>query len=140
MESTNDFVSGVLQMSPPVALAAALWCLGQWIKRVPSIQNWIIPFICPAIGGIVYPLIAQVGEMNHNVRWPIGVNIIQGFLIGAGPIMIDQMRRQWLEFRSEKRKDDDTSFIRRDSDTPKPVESNEAKADPPNIGTTPGLP
>lgn len=135
METLNNLIGGLLDASPPFVLGFALWVLGVFLKSTPRVENWCIPFVMAFGGAILYPFVAEVGKVSYNVRSPLMFNVVMGFGIGGGAVLADQMRKRWLEFKGAKGRDEDTKFFHRESDEPK-----ELKRDPPNIGSTPGLP
>lgn len=122
MEALSTTINGLLQLSPPVILGVCLWVLGFMIRKSPYSNNWTIPFVCAFLGTVIYPFVAEIGQMSHNVRVPWMLNGLFGFGIGAAPVVIDQMQTQWGNFKADKAKDDDTNFFRRDASKPKPVD------------------
>lgn len=122
METLSSTINGLLQLSPPVILGVVLWIIGRMMKAVPFIQNWSIPFVVSFLGAITYPFVAEIGEMSYNVKLPWLLNVLFGFAIGASPVLVDQMKQQWGNFKSAKAADEDTKFIHRDPDAPKPEE------------------
>ena len=65
-------------------VAAALWVIGGFIKAVPKIPNWTIPFVLTAAGvGLC------AGLMGVSVQ-----AVMQGILCAGGAVLIDQGRKQ----------------------------------------------
>lgn len=91
MDTLNKTVTELLQLSPPVILAVALYILGFIISKSPW-KNWIIPYVTVFLGGAIYPFISTtVPQVPH----PTVANILYGLAIGAVPVGIDQMFKQW---------------------------------------------
>jgi len=121
VDALNNIIGGLLDASPPFLLGFALWFLGEIMRRVPSVQNWCIPFVLAFLGAVIYPMVAEVGKISYTVRVPWMLNALIGFGIGGGAVMADQMKKQWVEFRSAKSDDEDTKFFRREAtESPKP--------------------
>ena len=85
----------ITQLSPPVALAAALWFLGAFLKRSP-VPDWLIPFLLPLVGAIAFPFIADTSEVNFNVRSPAMFHAILGFCIGGAAVAMNEAGKQFL--------------------------------------------
>ena len=65
-------------------VAAVLWVLGGFIKAVPKIPNWTIPFVLTAAGvGFC------IGLLGVNVQ-----AVMQGGLCAGGAGLIDQGAKQ----------------------------------------------
>lgn len=94
-------IDQITQLSPPVALAAALWVLGGVIKR-SKIPDEFIPSILPIVGAILFPFIADTSELNFNVKSPAIFHAIIGFFIGGSPVVIDQAIKQLSKNKSEE--------------------------------------
>lgn len=122
MDALNNIIGGLLDASPPFLLGFCLWVLGVFMRKVPFIQNWSIPFVLAGVGGLVYPFVAEVGKVSYNVRSPWMLNALIGFGIGGGAVMADQMKKQWQNFRGAKAVDEETKFFKRPADVPKTTE------------------
>lgn len=85
----------ITQLSPPVALAAALWFLGAFLKRSP-VPDWLIPFLLPLVGAIAFPFIADTSEVNFNVRSLAMFHAILGFCIGGASVAMNEAGKQFL--------------------------------------------
>ena len=85
----------ITQLSPPVALAAALWFLGAFLKRSP-VPDWLIPFLLPLVGAIAFPLIADVSEVNFNVKSPAAFQAVIGFCIGGASVAMNEAGKQFV--------------------------------------------
>lgn len=106
-----DFLDSLLDLSPPIALLAALTVLGYALKKSP-IQNWVIPLLLPAVGSVVYPFVAEIAEVSYTVRNPTVFNGIIGFLIGWASTGGNQAIRQFVW--RDKKTNDDTAFLKKD--------------------------
>lgn len=78
-------VKSVLEMSPPVALVAALYAMGMLIRKIEKIPSWLAPVLTVIVGTVVYPMIADRAGVSHNIRNPEIFNWIIGFLLGCVP-------------------------------------------------------
>lgn len=85
----------ITQLSPPVALAAALWVLGSILKRSP-VPDWLIPFFLPLAGAVAFPFIADVSEVNFNVKSPAAFQAVIGFCIGGAAVAMNEAGKQFL--------------------------------------------
>lgn len=130
MDALNNIIGGLLDASPPFLLGFCLWVLGVFMRKVPFIHNWSIPFVLAGTGALVYPFVAEVGKTSYAVRSPWMLNALIGFGIGGGAVMADQMKKQWQAFQSEKASNNDTKFIRRESDLPKETDTGETNSTP----------
>lgn len=106
-----DFLDSLLDLSPPVALLAALNAFGYALKKSP-LQNWIIPIALPILGGVLYPLISETARVSHSVNNPTVFNGVIGFLIGSAATGFNQALRQFVW--RDKKTNDDTAFLKRD--------------------------
>lgn len=84
----------ITQLSPPVALAAALWVLGVGLKRSP-VPDWLIPFLLPIAGAIAFPFIADTSEVNFNVKSPAMFHAVIGFCIGGASVAMNEAAKQF---------------------------------------------
>lgn len=112
----TELINDLTQLSPPMALAVALWVVGNAISR-SRIENWLIPFILPLLGALVYPLIADNSKMSYTVHSPMMVNALTGVAIGWTATALDQTIWQWIS--RTKSPDGKTSFLTKpDENTP----------------------
>ena len=81
MENIMEFVSENMYI-----VVAALYIIGVFIKAIPKIPNWIIPFVLTAVG-IVFGV------------WMIGgaQGILQGVLCAGGAVLVNQAYKQVKE-------------------------------------------
>lgn len=91
----NLDLSQITQLSPPMALAVALWFVGVGLKRSPM-PDWLIPFVLPALGAIAFPLIADTSEVNFNVKSPAAFHAVIGFCIGGASVAMNEAGKQFL--------------------------------------------
>ncbi len=112
-----DFLNHLTELSPPVALAVLLWFTGIALKRSPW-QNWLIPFILPVLGAILYPAIAETAKVSYSVSSPVVWNAIIGAIIGYSATGFDQQIRQFVN--RPKKFDGKTSFITKPNAPPSP--------------------
>lgn len=87
-------IDQITQLSPPVALAAALWVLGVGLKRSP-VPDWLIPFLLPIAGAIAFPFIADTSEVNFNVKSPAMFHAVIGFCIGGASVAMNEAAKQF---------------------------------------------
>lgn len=114
----TELINDLVHMSPPVALAAALWVVGTIIKR-SRIENWLIPFILPLLGALTYPFIADTSKVSYEVHSPMLVNALIGVTIGWMATAADQTIWQFIS--RTKNPDGKTSFLAKpDETTPVP--------------------
>lgn len=65
-------------------VAVVLWVLGEIIKGVPKIPNWVIPFVLAAVGiGLC------IGLLGPDVQ-----AVMQGILCAGGAVFCDQAIKQ----------------------------------------------
>ena len=64
-------------------MVAVLYVLGIFLKRVPNLPSWTIPFILTGLGIILGILILGVPQ-----------GILQGILSAGGAVLVDQMIKQ----------------------------------------------
>ena len=64
--------------------AVALWVLGKFCKKIPSIADWLIPFILTAAG-----ILLCGGLTGFSAD-----SVIQGILCAGGAVLADQMGKQ----------------------------------------------
>lgn len=67
-------------------VVAVLYVIGVFMKKIPSIKDWTIPFVLTAIGIVLAILMIGV---------PSG--IIQGILCAGGAVLANQMFKQALD-------------------------------------------
>lgn len=65
-------------------VAVVLWVLGQFIKSVPKVPNWSIPFVLMLVG-----VGACMGLLGVNVQ-----AAMQGVLCAGGAVLADQAVKQ----------------------------------------------
>lgn len=90
-----DLIENVTQLSPPALLAVALYGLGFVLKKSPM-PDWLIPFVLPCVGAIVFPFIADVSEVNFNVKSPAAFQAVIGFCIGGASVAMNEAGKQFL--------------------------------------------
>lgn len=105
----NDLVNGIVNVSVPVALLAALNVVGYVLSKLPEnkIPNWTIPFILPLLGAILYPLVGSYTEVAKAAKVPWLVMSFYGIGIGGAAVGANQALRQWLG-RNEPSKPNET--------------------------------
>ena len=93
----ND-VTDLLKLSPPVLLVVVLGCLGATIKATPRVPSWIIPWVLPVVGcllymelGPAYPLPWIASTAHPGVAYGV-----IGFLCGSTAVGVHQAWRQWI--------------------------------------------
>lgn len=91
----NELIENLTQLSPPVALAVALYFVGAAIKKSPW-SDWLIPFALPLLGAVLYPFIAETANVSYSVKNPTAFNAIIGVSIGGMSIALENMIYQWL--------------------------------------------
>lgn len=64
-------------------VAAALYVLGVFCKKIPSVPDWTIPFVLTIIGIIFGALIIGLPE-----------GILQGILCAGAAVLVNQMAKQ----------------------------------------------
>ena len=90
-----DLIENVTQLSPPALLAVALYGLGFVLKKSPM-PDWLIPFVLPCVGAIVFPFIADTSEVNFNVKSPAAFHAVIGFCIGGASVAMNEAGKQFL--------------------------------------------
>lgn len=123
-----ELVDNITQLSPPAALAAALWVVGNAIKK-SRFENWLIPFVLPLLGALAFPFIAETANVNYQVRSPMLFNGLIGMAIGGAATGLDQMFGQWLA--RTKNLDGKTSFVANYEETPPATKPDETSPAPP---------
>ena len=98
-----EFIEIILQSSPPVLLAISINLVIFFLKKSP-VADWTLPFIAMALGAILYPLIAEVRELPHNVKSPVIHSAVIGLAIGGFSVAINQGWRQWRTGKSTRKK------------------------------------
>jgi len=100
MESIEE----ILKLSPPLLLIVALGCLGQAIKTIPKLPNWIIPLVLPLVGAATYSLIGPAYPLPwiDKVEYPFIVYGMIGFICGSATVGFHQAWRQWTGRNGEK--------------------------------------
>lgn len=116
MEELTKQVNGILSASPAVVLSGILVCMGYWLKKVPWLKDWIIPFILPLLGAIFYPFIAEATPKLMTAKFPFMQNVVYGAGMGAAAVWMNQIYRQFVG-----RKLDSSSSSTDDSKTPLPI-------------------
>ena len=72
-------------------VAVVLWVLGEIIKGVPKIPNWVIPFVLAAVGiGLC------IGLLGPDVQ-----AVMQGILCAGGAVLADQAVKQVRSARGD---------------------------------------
>lgn len=112
----TELINDLTQLSPPMALAIALWVVGNAIKK-SRIENWLIPFILPLLGALAFPFIADTAKVSYSVRSPMLFNALIGMAIGGAATAMDQAIWQWVS--RTKNPDGKTAFlVKPDENTP----------------------
>lgn len=114
----TDLINNLTQLSPPVALATALWVVGNALKR-SRVENWLIPFILPLLGALAYPFIADMSKVSYEVHSPMLFNALIGLAIGGTATAMDQAAWQWLS-RTKNTEGQTTFLAKSDETTPLP--------------------
>lgn len=78
-------------------VVAALYVLGIFIKAIPKIPNWTIPFILLAVS---IPVVMAIMGWDD---WPQG--LMQGILCAGGAVLVDQSIKQINSARGIDRKE-----------------------------------
>lgn len=107
-------LQSLMQLGPIPLLALVLNCVGYFLKKSP-VNNYWIPWILFFSGGIIYPFIAETSQINHNVAYPIMMEIMIGCAIGALSVFSYDRVSQFIE---SKFKTDGTQFLKK-IDVPK---------------------
>lgn len=127
-----DF-NALTQLTPPVALGLSLIIAGAFLKQSP-VQNWIIPWILMAVGGVLYPMIGEVGKVSYNVRFPAAFNAVIGVCIGGFAVGMHQGFKQAINFFAAKKAEGlpkgDTNLWKRSKDTPQTPDDPPARPPP----------
>jgi len=95
-----DLVENLTQLSPPMALAVALWFFGYGLKRSPM-PDWLIPFVLPCVGAALFPFIAETASVSYSVKSPALFNAIIGFCIGGAAVTMNEAVKQFANRKSE---------------------------------------
>ena len=90
-----DLVENLTQLSPPMALAVALWFFGYGLKRSPM-PDWLIPFVLPVVGAALFPFVAETASVSYSVKSPALFNAIIGFCIGGAAVAMNEAAKQFL--------------------------------------------
>ncbi len=81
-----DFTSFIQESN--LILVPALYVLGVIIKRIPSIPDWIIPFVLLGVGIVCCVLLSFTNGKS------LGTAIIQGTLVTGAAVLINQSYKQ----------------------------------------------
>lgn len=65
-------------------VAGVLWILGEFIKDVPKLPNWIIPFVLMIAGAVFC-----IGIYDFSTQ-----AVMQGILCAGGAVLADQSIKQ----------------------------------------------
>jgi hypothetical protein len=95
-----DLIENVTQLSPPALLAVALYGLGFVLKKSPM-PDWLIPFVLPCVGAVLFPFIADTASVSYTVKSPAAWSAIVGFVIGMGATGINEAVKQFTNRKSE---------------------------------------
>lgn len=95
-----DLIENVTQLSPPALLAVALYGLGFVLKKSPM-PDWLIPFVLPCVGAIVFPFISDTSSIGYAVKSPTTWSVISGFVIGMGSTWINEATKQFANRKPE---------------------------------------
>lgn len=93
----NELIDQILTLSPPVALALAINIFVLFVRKIPGVPAWCLPFIALIVGGFAYPQIADVSKVSFNVKNPALFNVIIGVCIGGMSVCFNQMFKQFVE-------------------------------------------
>ena len=86
MEQITTFLSENMYI-----VAAALYIIGVFLKMIPKIPNWVIPFVLTAVG-IVFGLLIAGGADG----------VLQGILAAGLAVLVNQGYKQIVNAVSEK--------------------------------------
>jgi hypothetical protein len=75
-----DLIENVTQLSPPALLAVALYGLGFVLKKSPM-PDWLIPFVLPCVGAVLFPFIADTASVSYTVKSPAACAGLSGYEI-----------------------------------------------------------
>jgi hypothetical protein len=106
------------QLSPPVLIIIAINVLMFGAKRIQVIPDWIIPALAMVLGGVIYPLISNPGDVPYTVRCPLCLQVLFGLIIGFAAVGCHQQVKQL--FKRFGISTGDTEVITKDSVTPIP--------------------
>ena len=87
-------IQELTQLSPPAALALALYFVGKALKKSP-VADWLIPFLLPLCVALVFPFLAETANVSYTVKSPAMFNAVVGFCIGGASVAVDQAVRQF---------------------------------------------
>lgn len=101
MDTTNfsEVFDSLLKVSPPIALAIFINFLLLFIGKLEYFRakkDWL-PIIALLIGGLVYPLVAEVGKISFSVPYPTMLNIVIGVCIGGLSVAFHQIFKNLLK-------------------------------------------
>lgn len=68
-------------------IVPVLWILGNFLKRTPKVQDWIIPWVLLAVG-----ILAALGIIGFTVN-----AAIQGVLVAGAAVLGHQLVKQTTE-------------------------------------------
>lgn len=91
-----DIIDQLTAVSPRFALVLALCVIGFWLKRSP-VPNWVIPWVLVLLGGVVFPIIAEVKNDDYTASL-IVYNVLIGILMGAASVGLHQAMRPMFPF------------------------------------------
>lgn len=81
-DTLKDIIAQITKLGPEGLTIAACWMFGYIIRKIPAIDNKIIPILCPLLGMLIYPLLANPEAVSKDVRNPVVATLVIGFILG----------------------------------------------------------
>lgn len=81
-ETLKDIIIQLTKLGPEGLTLVGCWIFGYIIRKIPQINNKFIPLICPFLGMVIYPLLANTESVSGDVKNPIIGLFIIGFALG----------------------------------------------------------
>lgn len=103
-------ITEILKLSPPLLLIVALTYLGKMLKATPMVPDWTVPWILPAVGGILYTYLGPAFPLSWiaHVECPKVVYGLIGFVCGSTAVGFHQAWKQFITQREETKQNGDS--------------------------------
>lgn len=102
-------IEQLLELSPPFLLIVALAYLGKMLKSTPRVPDWTVPWILPAVGGVLYTYLGPAFPLPWiaKVTHPGVVYGLIGFVCGSTAVGFHQAWKQFITQREETKQNGD---------------------------------
>ncbi len=107
----------ILTLGPHVLLVLGIQFGMMFVKGIPRVPKWALPFAACLIGMFVFPLICDAGKVGYSMPSPTTGLRLHGFLLGAFAACSNHAFQLFLKSRGLTLPTGDTEMITKTVET-----------------------